>query len=219
MFLKVCVGKQKDGYYKAWSRDDQHRRESEKLGVFRDIWRDRGGPLPWRLTEAELDTLGKMTASLIWPRYIERVHYKGVSFWENTSRIWKCRRKMRLLYFLLPTLMRDVLPAVRHALYVFVWAMRRLQGQVHSYEEALRLEILPGSFAVDKRGIQQAHTDLIRGLVLLEGCLPLSHLNPAMHHFVHYAEYTASHGPLRLHWMMPFERYQTASVRFDHDYI
>ena len=90
--------------------------------------------------------------------------------------------------------------------YVFRTVLRILG--LPMYEEALRLGILPGSFGVDKRDIQQVHTELIRGLVLLEGCLPLSHLNPGMHHFVHYAEYTASHGPLRLHWMMPFERYQ-----------
>lgn len=99
---------------------------------------------------------------------------------------------------------------------VFVGAMRLLDGQIHSYDRARALGILPGSRTVDKRKIKQIHNDLIRGLCLLEGCLPLSHLNPAMHHFVHYATYTETHGCLRLYWMMCFERYPDPSTHPTH---
>ena len=85
--------------------------------------------------------------------------------------------------------------------------MRRLDGQVHSYDSANDVGIVPGSRTVSKAEMQNIHRDLIRGLCLLEGCIPTTHLNPAMHHFVHYTQYTVSHGPLRNFWMMMFERY------------
>ena len=35
----------------------------------------------------------------------------------------------------------------------------------------------------------------------------MSHLNPGLHHLVHFAQYTRTHGCLRSFWMMFFERY------------
>ena len=107
---------------------------------------------------------------------------------------------------MLLTQLRDMLPAVHQGLVYFVWALRRLDGQVHSYEAAHNLNILPGSRTVQKSSTPRAHRDLIRGLALLEGSLPVSHLNPALHHFVHYAQFTATHGLMRKLWMMSFER-------------
>ena len=59
MLLKCLIGKglgvaeDLQGGYK-WSKDARHRREAQVLGVFRDIWPDRNGPLPWRLTKEQL---------------------------------------------------------------------------------------------------------------------------------------------------------------------
>ena len=63
MILKVIVGKglgvkdDMEGGYKSWGKDEKHRREAELMGIFRDIWIDRRGPLPWRLTKEELKEL------------------------------------------------------------------------------------------------------------------------------------------------------------------
>ena len=112
-----------------------------------------------------------------------------------------------LLYFILATQLRDRLPALRTALFKVIWALRRLDGQVHSFEVATKkLGTLPGSRTLDPRVIRQVHVDLINGLCLLEGCLPVSHLHPALHHIVHFAQYTLTHGCLRSMWMMYFER-------------
>ena len=51
------------------------------------------------------------------------------------------------------------------------------------------------------------HKQLVEGLAMLEGCLPVSGLNPAMHHLVHYGELTAIHGLLRVFHMFGPERY------------
>ena len=124
-----------------------------------------------------------------------------------------------LLQYILATQLRGFVPALRKAIQVFVWALRRLEGQVHSFETARNLDILPGSRTVDKRKIKEIHSDLIRGLCLLEGCLPLSHLNPALHHFSHYGQYTLTHGSLRIFWMMCFERWVSCCCSFVNTYL
>ena len=111
-----------------------------------------------------------------------------------------------LLQYILLTQIRDLKPEIRKALKRFVWALRRLDGQVHSYSNAELHGILSGSRTIDKREIADIHSDLVCGLCMLEGCLPASHLNPGLHHFVHYGTYTLTHGCLREYWMMCFER-------------
>ena len=87
-----------------------------------------------------------------------------------------------------------------------MWAIRRLIGQVHSYAEAKRLNVLPGSRTLRPEEYAAIKRDLTLALVLLEGCLPVTQLNPALHHFQHYVEYSTTHGPIILYWMMGFER-------------
>ena len=122
--------------------------------------------------------------------------------------MWKCRRKYRLFLFFLPVLLRDQVPRLREAIVLLASVLRRLEGQVHSYSRAKHgLGILPGQHSLKRTEIDAIGRDLIRALVLLEGCLPVGYLKPSMHHFAHYAWYTKSHGILRWYWMMVFERY------------
>ena len=100
-----------------------------------------------------------------------------------------------------------MVPEVHRAILLFVWGMRQLDGQVHSYEMAKFLGILPGSRSVRKGDLDDVQRFLLLGLALLEGAFPKSHLNPGLKHFVHYVEYTKTHGILRILWMMAFERY------------
>ena len=135
------------------------------------------------------------------------MHDLGHSMWSKPNRMWKSRRKFRLLYFMLLTQLRDKVPAVHLALLKFVWAMRQLDGQVHNYEMATkRLHILPGSRSVHKDALDSINRFLLLGIVLLAGAFPKSHLNPGLKHFVHYAKSTATHSILRGLWMMGFER-------------
>lgn len=209
MVLKVMIGKgidQGDGGYKSWSKDPLHRADSKSRGIFRDIWPDRNGPLPWRLTPEEVKMLDERMRHVDWPHYVDRLYYDGCSFWRKPSRLWKTKRKLVLLFFILSTQLRDQLPRVRVALFTIIWALRRLDGQVHSYEAAKKLGVLPGSRTVDPKELAAIHRDLIVGLCLLEGCFPVCHLNPGLHHIVHFAQYTMTHGCLRNLWMMYFER-------------
>lgn len=208
MLLKLLVGHvSMAGGYSAWSKDDTHRRDSQRYGVFRDVWTDRGGSFPWRLAKEDREELDARMLRVMWPHHIDRIAYRGFSFWKKPNRLWKIKRKITTLYYVLSTALRDKVAPLRTAINTFVWAMRRLDGQVHSHETAVHhLGITPGSRTVPKNIVRRANADLIRSLCLFEGCIPTTHLNPALHHFVHYAQYTKSHGSLRLFWMMAFER-------------
>ena len=99
MLLKCLVGKglggieDLQGGYK-WSKDPKHRREAQVLGVFRNIWPDRNGPLPWRLTKQQLKVLEKRMQRIVWPHYMDPLFYEGCSFWVKPGRIWKASRKV-----------------------------------------------------------------------------------------------------------------------------
>ena len=196
----------KTSNYSGWSRDDSHRRHCKIFGVFPSTWTENGGALPWRLTSDERRMLDTRTGNITWPHYIEPLYYEGASFWEKPSRMWKSRRKYRLLLFILPVLIRDVVPRLRQAIVLLASVLRHLDGQVHSYESATLLGILPGSRSLKHVEVDSISDDLIRALVLLEGCIPVSYLIPSMHHLVHYGEYAKTHGILRIYWMMAFER-------------
>ena len=209
MFLKGVVGKVTDGgYYNNWCKDATHRREAEILRIFEPIWTSNGaGPLPWRLDREARMLLDARMLKLIWPEKMEKMAYNGHSFWTKPDRIWKIIRKVRLLYFILPTQLRDQLPAVRLGLSTFVWGMRRLLGQVHSFRRAKTIGILPGSRTVNKSRIPRRNKEVIRGLVLVTGSLPIGHIHPGGHHFSHVGDYTGTHGLLNLLWMLGFERF------------
>jgi hypothetical protein len=121
------------------------------------------------------------------------------------DRCWKCVHLAYIVLVLLPTLLRDFVPAVHRALLAFVYALRRLLGQVVSVAEANRLGVMPGSRVLDKVLLVTVRKDLVRGLVMLEGSFPCSSINPAAHHFVHYGEQTSLVGSLRALSMHCFE--------------
>ena len=226
--MTLMVGKKGDGKYANWSKDSSHRRQCKMLKVFKDLWPpdrpvadgnpaaqptpddqipDDPAPFPWRLTRAQIKLLSERTKNMIWPHNMERMYYRGASMWEKPSRMWKCRRKYRLLFYVLPVQLRGVLPRLREAIVKFAWTMRRLDGQIYSFDAAIKLGILPGSRVLVRGEIKKLHGDMICALVMIEGSVPVGHLIPTWHHFVHYVEYTVTHGILRWLWMMAFERF------------
>ena len=104
-------------------------------------------------------------------------------------------------------ILRDRLSRLRVALLLFISALRKLDGQVYSCETVTRkMGILPGSRSLKHADVDSITDDLIRALVLLEGCVPIGHLIPVMHHVMNYGQYAKSHGMLRIYWTMAFER-------------
>lgn len=213
MFMKAMIGKGPQGSsYAKWNKDPKHREQAKMRGIFEDIWPENNGQLPWRLTKDDKKELEVKMCSCLWPHYMEPLYYDGASVWTKPNRMWKSRRKFRLLYFILPTQLRGKVPMLHQALLIFVWGMRQLDGQVHSYEMARKLSILPGSRTVKRDDVDNMERDVICGLSLLNGCLPQSHLNPGLKHFVHYGKSTKTHGILRILWMAAFERFVAPCV-------
>ena len=102
MVLKIMIGRgidPGDGGYKKWShsKDAAHRAESQDRGIFRDIWPDRNGPLPWRLTKEQVTMLDERMGHVVWPHYVDRMHYGGCSYWAKPGRLWKTHRKVTCL--------------------------------------------------------------------------------------------------------------------------
>ena len=128
--VRLLIGKTNSGEdgYSGWSKDKNHRKHAEKLGIFENIWTANGGSFHWRLSKDERNVLDVRTSKIVWPHYIEPLYYRGVSFWKKPSRMWKSRRKYRLLLFFLPVLLRDQVPRLRKAIILLASALRRLDG-------------------------------------------------------------------------------------------
>lgn len=127
-FVKLLVGKVSNCGYSAWDKDANHRQHCETLGIFPELWPNNGEPLHWRLTKEQRLLLDNRMSRVLWPHYLEPLYYRGCSFWKKPGHMWKARRKYRLLFFILPTQLRDCIPRFTNALLLFAFAMRRLMG-------------------------------------------------------------------------------------------
>ena len=206
MCMKGLVGRASDGFYKNWgSRDDAHRAVCQKFGIFNDFV--EGALPPWRLTRAQVNLMDKRVKSMWWPHYTDKLCFKGHSFWKKTDRIWKAKHRLFVLLTILPTCLRGFVKATHFALLHIIDALRQLEGQRLAVHEALQRGIDPhDSHVVDEREIQSLGRQLLKGLLLLEGSFPVTHLNPIMHHLVHYAAETARVGSAAWTSMNSFER-------------
>ena len=123
-FVTLLVGKVSNSGYKKWgNKDATHREQCKRLKIFRPVWPENAEPLPWRLTPEARKLLHNRMMKTLWPHYMA---YRGSSFWQKPGHMWKARRKYRLLFFILPTQLRDQVPAFRDALLLFTWCIRRL---------------------------------------------------------------------------------------------
>ena len=65
---------------------------------------------------------------------------------------------------------------------------------------------MSGARAIQKSEIPSITTQLLKAIVLLEGSLPIDHLNPALKHLIHYGPQTGNVGLLDWFSMFSFER-------------
>ena len=147
----------------------------------------------------------------------------------STSATKKTAEKLLALLVVLPTVLRHYIRPLRRGICFLVLALRMLEGQVHSYNECIRLGVEPRSRCLDKRllptirlggvvGVVLWTTHkydildvyrkmLIEALAMIEGSIPPSTLKPSLHCVGHYPDHALVYGLLRLYWMMVFERY------------
>ena len=209
MLCKGLVGYQPNGMYKAWKglrRDAQHRDDCEVYDMFPDFYKSTTALPPWRLSTDAVNVMDLRVRSMWWPHYMDKLCKKGHSFWTHSDRMWKCSHKFYILMAILPTCLSGFVPRVHRAIICIVTALARLFGSVISAAEADQRGLERGARVLEKVSLFGLREELTRGLVLLEGCFPLAHLNPAMHHFVHYVMQTADNGILGWVSMFSFER-------------
>lgn len=205
MILKGLVGKGNEGMYKSWKRkDDEHRRDCAVYDIFPDFV--KGEPPPWRLTKDDVKLCDKRVQSMWWPSDVDRLCRDGKSFWTLPDTMWKCKHKHYILLVLLPTCLRGLVPGFHQAILTLVNALVHLNGAVFCAAELIARGVRPGSQVIEKLKIPMWSKILIRGLVLVEGSFPVAHLNPNMHHLVHYGRQTSIAGLLRWVAMWYFER-------------
>ena len=183
-----------------------NRNDCEAYGIFPEFYKGEDVLPPWRLSSDAVKVMDKRVCSMWWPHYRDLLCGGGHSFWTKSDRMYKSIHKFITLMVILPTCLRGYVPKVHTAILVIVNALRRLDGQVLCVEEATKRGVELGSRVIDPTSIPSLRDELIRGLVLLEGSFPVGHLNPALHHLVHYGLQTARFGLLRWFAMYAFER-------------
>lgn len=182
------------------------RNDCHAYGVFPEFANGTDNLPPWRLSKEAVKVMDSRVCSMWWAHYTDMLCEDGHSFWTHSDKMYKSIHKFFVLMVILPTCLKGYVPKVHAAILVIVNALRRLDGQVLSVEEATKLGVELGSRVIDKDSIPTLRQELIRGLVLLEGSFPVGHLNPAMHHLVHYGFQTLRVGLLRWFAMYAFER-------------
>ena len=153
MTLKIIVGKGKHGMYASWKHDEKHRFECHACKMFPGI-RDPTSPLPWRLTKDQLKIVNERVCAMWWPHHVHRLAKRRCSFFIKSCRAWKSRDKLTVFLVILPTCLRGFVPAVHQSILTIAYALRRLEGQVVSADEAKRLGVVPGSRVIKKATCQ-----------------------------------------------------------------
>lgn len=169
-------------------------------------------PLPWRLSKLAKTIVNERVVGISYPHYTPTCSVNKQSFISREG-CWRTAEKIQALLVVLVPSLRGFVAPVRTALRSLVLGLRILEGQTFSVNEQVRLCLDPGFKALEKRLIRRAKTLILEGLSMLEGCLPVRKLVPALHCLVHYAEGTEMHGILKLFWMMSFG---TSPLPFDH---
>ena len=205
MLLKVLVGKGSYGYYKNWDKDKDHRLDCKVYDTFAEVF-DNDVKLPWRLSQDDVLILDQRVRDMWWPHYMDKLCRNGYSFWRKPDRVSKCIHKAYIFIVLLPSLLTGFVSSVHRALLTLVYGLRLLDGQFVSYKEATILGVEAGSHVLKKSSLRYAGELVTLGLVMLEGSFPIAHLNPALHHVVHYPHMVSRVGCLRWFSMFSFER-------------
>ena len=145
-------------------------------------------PLPWRLTRDGFDTVDRRIVSMVFPANTERVVKDGKSFLRAPAAICKTAKKIMMLLYIYPTVLRGYVSALRRALRFVVLGLRMLQGQVHSFNECTRLQIEPGSRCFNPADISVIRKLIVEGLSMVTGSVPPSAIIPCLHVLEHYAD-------------------------------
>ena len=170
-------------------------------------------PLPWRLNTIAREIVNKRILRISYPHYTPVCNIDGDSF-INGAGIWRSESKLIAFLVLLVPALRGFVPKLRAGLRSLIWGLRILEGQTINVNEADDLGLDRGSKNLKKSDIARARTLIIEGLSMIEGCVPISVIVPAIHCLCHYADGAELHGILRLLWMINFGEFHVTRALF-----
>ena len=147
-------------------------------------------PLPWQLSRTGFNEVDVRIKALVFPLNTEHILKDGKSFLNSSAATGKSAKKHLMLLRILPTVLRGFVPALRRGLRFFVLGWRILDGQVHSFNQCLRLNIEPGcrSMDPDPAVIKKIKDLVIKGLSMITGAVPPSLVIPYLHIVGHYPD-------------------------------
>ena len=145
--------------------------------------------LPWRLTREAFEEVDRRIVSMIFPHNTERVTKDGKSCLRAPAATCKTSKKLIMLLYVFPTVLRDYVQPLRRGLRTVVLALRMLDGQVHSFNECQRLNIEPGCRSFDPKMIPTIRLLIVTGISMTYGSVPPSTLVPYLHILGHYADH------------------------------
>ena len=146
-------------------------------------------PLPWRLTRDAFKEVDRRIVCMVFPHNTERVTKDGKSCLRSAAATCKTAKKMIMLLYILPTVLRGYVQALRRGLRFMVLALRMLDGQVHSYNECIRLGVEPGTRCFDPDLIPTIKKFITLGLAMVTGSVPPSLLIPCLHLLGHHGDH------------------------------
>ena len=127
------------------------------------------GNLPWRLSPEAVKVVDARIEKVVYPHGPAGCSKDGAGFIKNMNRARRISQKLLALLVLLPTVLRDYVPELRHGLRKLVLGLKLLEGRCISAREAIKLNVPAGSRPLFEEDIEKARILIIEGLSMLEG--------------------------------------------------
>ena len=163
-------------------------------------------PLPWQLSTRAKKIVNDRVVGIIYPHHTPTCSTGDDSFITRAG-CWKASEQIQALLVILVVVLRGFVATFRTGLRYLVLGLRILEGQTVSVNRANFIGVDVGSSILSNDDIKRAKKLISEGLAMIEGCVAICLLVPAIHCLLHYADGAALWGLLRLLWMMSFERY------------
>ena len=160
------------------------------------------GPLPWQLNAPAKKIVNARVVNVSYPHWTPVCSIGNESFIYKSG-CWRNASKLIAFLVLLVPVLRGFVAPFRTGLRFLVWGLRILEGQTYSVNDSTRFGFQHCK-AFKKTDLQLARTLIILGLAMIEGCVPVAVLVPAIHCLCHYPDGALKWGILRLLWMMSF---------------
>lgn len=163
-------------------------------------------PLPWQLSPAAHSVVNTRAVELCYPHYTPVCHIGNDSFLNRTG-CWRSASKLLCFLVILVPILSGYVTTFRTGLRRVVHGLRILEGRTCSVNEAATMNMEAPKVFLRKSDIVTARLLILIGLAIIEGCVPVCLLVPALHCLCHYGDGAALWGLLKLLWMISFERY------------